>query len=109
MLDAKKITFNSIKLVITEIAYGLILTLISIGKQVLNTIITQYGVTSEIQRLKGETPLAVVEVLQNHTNSLHLAANGLMLIVIILMAYSAYKYVKNIFLVENSPSEKNKN
>jgi len=44
--------------------------------------------------------------LQNHTNSLHLAANGLMLIVIILMAYSAYKYVKNTFLVENSPSEK---
>lgn len=106
MLDAKKITFNSIKLVITEVAYSLILTLISIGKQVLNTIITQYGVTSEIQRLKGETPLAVVEVLQNHTNSLHLAANGLMLIVIILMAYSAYKYVKNTFLVENSPSEK---
>ena len=54
MLDAKKITFNSIKLVITEVAYSLILTLISIGKQVLNTIITQYGVTSEIQRLKGE-------------------------------------------------------
>lgn len=106
MLDAKKITFNSIKLVIIEVAYGLILTLISIGKQVLNTIITQYGVTSEIQRLKGETPLAVVEVLQNHTNSLHLAANGLMLIVIILMAYSTYKYVKNTFLVENSPSEK---
>ena len=106
MLDAKKITFNSIKLIITEIAYSLILTLISIGKQVLNTIITQYGVTSEIQRLKGETPLAAVEVLQNHTNSLHLAANGLMLIVIILMAYSAYKYVKNTFLVENSPSEK---
>ena len=106
MLDAKKITLNSIKLIITEIAYSLILTLISIGKQVLNTIITQYGVTSEIQRLKGETPLAVVEVLQNHTNSLHLAANGLMLIVIILMAYSAYKYVKNTFLVENSPSEK---
>lgn len=106
MLDAKKIMFNSIKLVITEIAYSLILTLISIGKQVLNTIITQYGVTSEIQRLKGETPLAVVEVLQNHTNSLHLAANGLMLIVIILMAYSAYKYVKNTFLVENSLSEK---
>ena len=109
MLDAKKITFNSIKLVINEVAYGLILTLISIGKQVLNTIITQYGVTSEIQRLKGETPLAVVEVLQNYTNSLHLAANGLMLIVIILMAYSAYKYMKNTFLVENSPSEKNKN
>ena len=84
----------------------MILTLISIGKQVLNTIITQYGVTSEIQRLKGETPLAVVEVLQNHTNSLHLAANGLMLIVIILMAYSAFKYVKNTFLVENSLSEK---
>ena len=84
----------------------MILTLISIGKQVLNTIITQYGVTSEIQRLKGETPLAVVEVLQNHTNSLHLAANGLMLIVIILMAYSAYKYVKNTFIVENSLSEK---
>ena len=72
----------------------------------MNTIITQYGVTSEIQRLKGETPLAVVEVLQNHTNSLHLAANGLMLIVIILMAYSAYKYVKNTFIVENSLSEK---
>ena len=70
MLDAKKITFNSIKLVITEIAYGLILTLISIGKQVLNTIITQYGVTSEIQRLKGETPLAVVEAIKIRAKAL---------------------------------------
>ena len=62
MLDAKKITFNSIKLVITEIAYGLILTLISIGKQVLNTIITQYGVTSEIQRLKGEAEAEAIKI-----------------------------------------------
>lgn len=105
MLDTKKITLNSIKLIIIEIAYGLVLTFINVGKQVLDTIITQAGATSEIQRLKGETPLAVVEVLQNHTNSLHLAANGLTLIIIILMTYSAYKYVKNTFLVENSPSE----
>lgn len=61
MLDAKKVTFNSIKLVITEIAYGLILTLISIGKQVLNTIITQYGVTSEKQRIQAETENAKAE------------------------------------------------
>lgn len=107
MLDAKKITFNSIKLVIIEIAYGLILTLINVGEQILNTIITQDGATSEIQRLKGETPLVVVEILQNHTNSPHLVANGLMLIVIILMVYSVYKYIKNTFtfLVENSLSE----
>jgi len=61
MLDAKKITFNSIKLVIIEIAYSLILTFINVGKQVLNTIITQYGATSEIQRLKGETENAKAE------------------------------------------------
>mgnify|MGYP006385723773 CR=1 FL=1 len=107
MLDAKKITFNSIKLVIIEIAYGLILTLINVSRQVLDTIMSQSGATAEIQRLKGEMPLAVVEILQNHTNSLSLVANGFMLIIVILMVYSVYKYIKNTFtfLVENSPSE----
>ena len=71
----------------------------------LNTVIAQYGNTSEIQRLKGESPLAWVEVLMEHNNSLHLAANGLMLIIIILMAYSLYKYIKNTFFVENSLGE----
>ena len=107
MLDAKKITFNSIKLVITEIAYSLILTLINVSRQVLDTVMSQSGATAEIQRLKGEMPLAVVEILQNHTNSLSLVANGFMLIIVILMVYSVYKYIKNTFtfLVENSPSE----
>ena len=82
MLDAKKITFNSIKLVITEIAYGLILTLINVSRQVLDTVMSQSGATAEIQRLKGEMPLAVVEILQNHTNSLSLVANGFMLIIV---------------------------
>lgn len=101
----KKIVRNSIKLVISETLYSLVLTVISIGKNVLNTVIAQYGNTSEIQRLKGEAPLAWVEVLMSHNNSLHLAANGLMLIVIILMGYAAYKYVTNTYLEKNSPSE----
>lgn len=102
----KKITKNSIKLVISETLYGLILSIITIGKNVLNTIIQQYGDTAEIQRLKGEGSLAWVEVLMNHNNSLHLIANGLILIVVILMVYSAYKYIQNTFFVENSLSEK---
>ena len=105
-LDVKKVVRNSIKLVITETLYGLILTIISIGKNVLNTVIAQYGNTSEIQRLKGETPLAWVEVLMNHNNSLHIAANGLILIVMILMFYAAYNYVANTYFSgKNSLSE----
>jgi hypothetical protein len=103
--DVKKAVKNSIKLIITETLYGLILSIITTGKNVLNTVIAQYGNTSEIQRLKGESPLAWVEVLMEHNNSLHLAANGLMLIIIILMAYSLYKYIKNTFFVENSLDE----
>jgi hypothetical protein len=106
--DVKKIVRNSIKLVITETFYGLILTIISIGKNVLNTVIAQYGNTSEIQRLKGETSLAWVEVLMNHNNSLHIAANGLILIVVILMFYAAYNYVVNTYLNEKNSLSENK-
>lgn len=106
VLDVKKIVKNSIKLVVVEILYSLILTIITTAKEILNTIIAQYGNTSEIQRLKGETPLVWVEVLMNHNNSFCLAANGLILIIAILMGYAAYKYVVNTYLTgKNSLSE----
>ena len=96
-MEAKKIVKNSIKLVISETFYGLILALINLGKNVIRILIENEGANSEIQRLKGEGSIAWVETLMNYNNSLRLLGNGLMLIVIILMGYSAYKYITNTF------------
>lgn len=89
---------NTIKQIAVQTVYLIILSVLNIIKDVLNTVVTQYACGSEIERLKGETPVVLTELLMRYNNSLHLIANGLMLIVFVYMIYSAYKYVVNTWV-----------
>lgn len=97
-MNVKNIVKNTIKFIFVEVCYGLIISLIGIGQKVVSTIATQGAASSEVQRLKGETTLAVTEVLKNYNNSINLVTCGLIAAVVILMAYSAYKYVDKTFI-----------
>lgn len=96
-MEAKKIIKNTIKLVLGETAYGLLISLICVVKNVIQTLAAQGAATSEIQRLKGEMPMAVSEILMRYNNSLHLISNCLIFIIVILMAYAVYNYIVNTY------------
>lgn len=94
----KKIVNNTIFLIIKESLYGIVLSIISMIRKSLDTVIMQMGSNAEIDRFKGETPLFIVELLQNNNNAFHLISNGLNLIVIVLMIYAGYNYINNTYL-----------
>ena len=96
-MEIKQIVKNTIKFVFVEVCYGLILSVVALGQKIINTIVTQGATTSEVQRLKGETPLVVTEVLKNYNNSINLVTVGLCVVIVILMIYSAYKYVNKTY------------
>ena len=97
-MDIKKIVNNTILLIIKESLYGIVLSVISMIRKSLDTVIMQMGSNAEIERIKNETPLFIVELLQNNGNTFHLISNGLNLIVIVLMIYTSYNYINNTYL-----------
>ena len=97
-MNIKKIVNNTIFLIIKESLYGIVLSVISMIRKSLDTIIMQIGSNAEIDRFKGETHLFIVELLQNNSNTFHLISNGLNLIVIVLMIYAGYNYINNTYL-----------
>lgn len=97
-MDIKKIVNNTILLIIKESLYGIVLSVISMIRKSLDTVIMQMGSNAEIERIKNETPLFIVELLQNNSNTFHLISNGLNLIVIVLMIYTSYNYINNTYL-----------
>lgn len=103
MINVNKIVKNSVKLVLTETLYGLLLSLISFTRKILDVVIMQYGNTSEIQRLKGESSLTVSETLMNYNNVIHVIAIGFSIIIVILMSYSFYKFIINTFNNQTKP------
>lgn len=96
-MEIKQIVKNTIKFVFVEVCYGLILSVVALGQKIINTIVTRGATTSEVQRLKGEIPLVVTEVLKNYNNSINLVTVGLCVVIVILMIYSAYKYVNKTY------------
>ncbi len=98
MKPVNVIVKNTIKQIVIQTVYLIIVSVLNIIKDVLNTVVTQYASGSEIERLRGETSIIFTELLMRYNNSLHLITNGLMLIVFVYMIYSAYKYVVNTWV-----------
>lgn len=96
-MKVKTLVTNLIKLIFVETFYGLIISTISLGKKILLTVVSNGAGTAEISRLNGETSLAISETLANYNNTLQLAANAFIIVFVILMLYSLYKFIEKTF------------